>query len=196
MWSATIENDSDKGRQKKRRISLIAFRFTEMVKSFMLGLLGPRHARKRHKGTQELKRCEVHACVTGIEKSEETGNKKRSAAQRELVVIEGVAWPLCELPIRSRFLVWFIQFVLPNYKETGESMFWQRIPTATSISNTIMPIISAEHALFGVYAVSRWRALRGLRNTLKRRPRVATVSFDGDGPLGHKRPASMLLFVF
>ena len=37
-------------------------------------------------------------------------------------------------------------------------------------------------ALFGVYAddlFSRWWALRGFRNTLKRRPRVATVAFDG-----------------
>ena len=34
-------------------------------------------------------------------------------------------------------------------------------------------------ALFGVYAddlFSRWRALRGFRNTLKRRPRVETVA--------------------
>jgi len=64
----------------------------------------------------------------------------------------------------------------------GESLFWQRIPAATSIINEILPIISAEPALFGVYAddfFSRWRALRGFRNTLKRRPRVATVAFDG-----------------
>jgi len=52
---------------------------------------------------------------------------------------------------------------------------------------------------------SRWRALRGFQKTLKRRPRVATVAlmediwvklYDRDGPLGHKRPASTLLFVF
>ena len=129
-------------------------------------------------------------------------------------------------------------------RHNGESFFWQRIPTATSILNAILPIISAESALFGVYAddlfsrwraytkrlkgdlrfgsrlkpsetahanvewdnqyppplassffsqftgywpslrvagdlFSRWRTLRGFRNTLKRRPRVATVAFDG-----------------
>jgi len=67
-------------------------------------------------------------------------------------------------------------------RHSGESLNRQRIPTATSIINTILPIISAEPALFGVYAdnlSSRWRALRGFRNTLKRRPRVAAVAFDG-----------------
>ena len=41
---------------------------------------------------------------------------------------------------------------------------------ATSIVSTILPITSAEPALFGVYAVdllSRWRALREFRKTLK-----------------------------
>ena len=40
----------------------------------------------------------------------------------------------------------------------------------TSIVSTILPITSAEPALFGVYAVdllSRWRALRGFRKTLE-----------------------------
>ena len=39
-----------------------------------------------------------------------------------------------------------------------------------SIVSTILPITSAEPALFGVYAVdllSRWRALRGFRKTLE-----------------------------
>ena len=43
------------------------------------------------------------------------------------------------------------------------------LAAATSIVSTILPITSAEPALFGVYAVdllSRWRALRGFRNTL------------------------------
>jgi len=38
------------------------------------------------------------------------------------------------------------------------------------IVSTILPITSAEPALFGVYAVdllSRWRALRGFRKTLE-----------------------------
>jgi len=90
----------------------------------------------------------------------------------------------------------------------GEILFWQHIPKATSIINVIWPITGAEPTSFKVYAddlLSRWRALRGFRNTLKRRPRVVTVAFDGrlmvklcdrDGPLGHKRPASMLLFVY
>ena len=67
-------------------------------------------------------------------------------------------------------------------RHNGESLFWQRTPAATSIINAILPITSAEPALFGVYAddlLLRWRALRGFRNTLKRRPRVATVAFDG-----------------
>ena len=41
---------------------------------------------------------------------------------------------------------------------------------ATSIVSTILPITSAEPALFGVYAVdllSRWRPLRGFRKTLE-----------------------------
>jgi len=55
---------------------------------------------------------------------------------------------------------------------------------ATSIVRTILPITSAEPALFGVYAVdllSRWRALRGFRKTLNAggRPRLASVAFDG-----------------
>ena len=67
-------------------------------------------------------------------------------------------------------------------RHNGERLFWQRNLTATSIINAILPITSAEPALFGAYAddlFSRWRALRGFRNTLKSRPRVATVAFDG-----------------
>jgi len=63
-----------------------------------------------------------------------------------------------------------------------ESLFWQRIQTATNIINAILPIASAEPALFGAYTddlLLRVRALRRFRNTLKRRPRVATVAFDG-----------------
>jgi hypothetical protein len=44
------------------------------------------------------------------------------------------------------------------------------LAAATSIVSTILPITSAEHALFGVYAdnmLSRWRALRGFRKTLE-----------------------------
>ena len=44
------------------------------------------------------------------------------------------------------------------------------LAAATSIVSTILPITSAEPALFGVYAVdllSRWRALRGFRKTLE-----------------------------
>ena len=44
------------------------------------------------------------------------------------------------------------------------------LAAATSIVSTILPIASAEPALFGVYAVdllSRWRALRGFRKTLE-----------------------------
>ena len=47
---------------------------------------------------------------------------------------------------------------------------WFILAAATSIVSTILPITSAEPALFGVYAVhllSRWRALRGLRKTLE-----------------------------
>jgi len=43
------------------------------------------------------------------------------------------------------------------------------LAAATSIVSTILPITSAEPALFGVYAddlFSRWRALRGFRKTL------------------------------
>ena len=60
-------------------------------------------------------------------------------------------------------------------------MLWLLRATRNHI-NAILPIISAEPALFGVYAddlFSGWRALRGFRSTLKRRPRVATVAFDG-----------------
>ena len=49
-----------------------------------------------------------------------------------------------------------------NEKYNEGSLFWQRIPAATGIINTILPITSPEHALFGVYAdvlFSRWRAL-------------------------------------
>ena len=63
-------------------------------------------------------------------------------------------------------------FSEPPPRGTGFSnLLWQRIPAAISIINTVLPIISAEPALFGVYAddlFSRWRALRGFRNTLKR----------------------------
>ena len=44
------------------------------------------------------------------------------------------------------------------------------LAAATSIVSTILPITSAEPALFGVYAddlLLRWRALRGFRNTLE-----------------------------
>jgi len=44
------------------------------------------------------------------------------------------------------------------------------LAAATSIFSTILPITSAQPALFGVYAVdllSRWRALRGFRKTLE-----------------------------
>ena len=45
--------------------------------------------------------------------------------------------------------------------------------------------------------VLKLEGLARIRNTLKRRPRVATVKlYDRDGPLGHKRPASTFLFVF
>jgi len=43
------------------------------------------------------------------------------------------------------------------------------LAAATSIVSTILPITSAEPALFGVYAdsvLSRWRALGGFRKTL------------------------------
>jgi hypothetical protein len=54
------------------------------------------------------------------------------------------------------------------------------LAAATSIVSTILPITSAEPALFGVYAVdllSRWRALRGLRKTLE--DRTTTTSARG-----------------
>jgi hypothetical protein len=44
------------------------------------------------------------------------------------------------------------------------------LAAATSIFSTILPITSAEPALFGVYAdgmLTRWRALRGFRKTLE-----------------------------
>ena len=47
---------------------------------------------------------------------------------------------------------------------------WLILAAATSIVSTIIPITSAEPALFGVCAVdllSRWRALRGFRKTLE-----------------------------
>ena len=80
------------------------------------------------------------------------------------------------------------------------------LAAATSIVSTILPITSAEPALFGVYAVdllSRWRPLRGFRKTLEddhdQRPwrlmeDIWVQLFDREGPLGHKRPACMLLF--
>ena len=37
-------------------------------------------------------------------------------------------------------------------RHNGESLFWQRIPAATSIINAILPITSTEPAFFGVYA--------------------------------------------
>ena len=128
--------------------------------------------------------------------------------------IPRTCWPPTDdEPFRYEFgALPFLNFLWISHsikgRHNGECLFWQRIPTATSIINAILPIISAEPALFGVYAddlFSRWRALRGFRNTLKRRPRVATVAlmediwvklYDRDGPLGHKRPASTLLFVF
>ena len=106
-------------------------------------------------------------------------NKKR---------IPRTCWPPTDdEPLRYEFgAPPFLNFLWISHsikgRHHGESLFWQRIPTATSIINAILPIISAEPALFGVYAddlFSRWRALRGFRNTLKRRPRVATVAFDG-----------------
>ena len=44
------------------------------------------------------------------------------------------------------------------------------LAAATGIISTILPITSAEPALFRVYAaelLSRWRALRGFRKTLE-----------------------------
>jgi len=50
---------------------------------------------------------------------------------------------------------------------------WFILAAATSIVSTILPITSAEPALFGVYAVdllSRWRTLRGFRKMLENDP--------------------------
>jgi hypothetical protein len=40
-------------------------------------------------------------------------------------------------------------------RHNGESLFWQCIPAATSIINVILPIISAEPALFGARSEER-----------------------------------------
>ena len=56
------------------------------------------------------------------------------------------------------------------------------LAAATSIVSTILPITSAESALFGVYAgdlLSRWRALQGFQKNAGGRPRLASVAFDG-----------------
>ena len=87
-----------------------------------------------------------------------------------------------------------------NHSNDGQVMFE---------ATTIAPTSSMDHfelrsenlhssGLRGIRRrlVLKVEGLARFRNTLKRRPRVATVAFDRDGPLGHKRPASMLLFVF
>ena len=43
-------------------------------------------------------------------------------------------------------------FSLDLRRHNGKILFWQRIAAATSTINAILPIISAEPALFGVYA--------------------------------------------
>ena len=54
-----------------------------------------------------------------------------------------------------------------RHAQSRIDLFWRQLQAFVS---TILPITSAEPALFGVYAVdllSRWRALRGFRNTLE-----------------------------
>ena len=53
---------------------------------------------------------------------------------------------------------------------------------ATSIVSTILPITSAEPALFGVYAadlLSRSEGLARVSKNARGRPRLASVAFDG-----------------
>ena len=72
--------------------------------------------------------------------------------------------PTDDEPLRYEFGASpFLNFLFISHsikgRHNGESLFWQRIPTATSIINTILPIISAEPALFGVYADVDMRAV-------------------------------------
>jgi len=86
--------------------------------------------------------CETQSCKVGI------GGGR----------IPRICWPpIDDEPLRYEFeaspslnFLWISH--ITKGRHNGESLFWQRIPTATSIINAILPIISAEPALFGVYA--------------------------------------------
>ena len=90
----------------------------------------------------------------------------------ERIPIPRTCWPpTADEPLRC-------EFGAPPFL----NFFWISHSIKGRHNGESLPITSAEPALFGVYAddlFSRWRALRGFRNTLKRRPRVATVAFDG-----------------
>ena len=62
------------------------------------------------------------------------------------------------------------QILTRNEPELELELIQTQMTQKPSIVSTILPITSAEPALFGVYAVdllSRWRALRGFRKTLE-----------------------------
>ena len=108
--------------------------------------------------------------------------KEFKNARKELFLLRNEwTWDIkhAHTPMRCKYLRYefgappFLNFLWVSHsikgRHNGESLFWQRIPAATSIINAILPIISAELALFGVCAddlFSRWRALRGFRSTL------------------------------
>ena len=101
--------------------------------------------------------------------------KEFKNARKELFLLRNEwTWDIkhAPTPMRCKYLRYefgappFLNFLWVSHsikgRHNGESLFWQRIPAATSIINAILPIISAEPALFGVYAddlFSRWRAL-------------------------------------
>jgi hypothetical protein len=65
-----------------------------------------------------------------------------------------------------------------------EALFWQRIPAATSIINIILSIANHQRGTRTLRSIRRRLALKveGLARVSKnaeRRPRVATVWFDG-----------------